>query len=662
MRRLPPARLTAALVTFAIGLSGCGGGSRSTSPVPPLAQHIEPNMFTGAGGFGYDETFVRNSQFIKRATFGRLGFDVAVRLQNPQGLLAYAAAMDRPGSTNHQLLTPSEVADRFMATSSDYAKATKYLQGNGLLVSGWPQRMLLHVIGTQAALEQAFQTKFGWYRHGAEQFIAPMIAPHVPQGVPIVGSANIVYRTKRYTPSVVHAATNGFLSGYSPQQIQTVFDYIGAYNVGYLGGGITIGIIGTGPVSVQSTGHLGDLDAMRAIFHNIGTNPLTVVSRLGSGFAAPPAVTAPCNQSSNPQLPPSESPTPTCNPEDGETQIDTEQTATLAPGANVQYYLDFVPSDSQGFSAQGLALADAEIADAIAGNTADILSLSFGGDEPSLASQNPPPFNSAGTGFEQIMFANAVAQGMSIFVSSGDLGANACMDTGGGPFFNNLCVSYPATDTNVTAVGGVTTPLDSAGRLTGPIVAWGQSTSGGFGGTGGGISAYIPQPSYQQGVPGMLNTPNCAGQPCRNVPDLSLEGDPHTGVAVVIDAFLGPSGQVVTPFGGTSVAAPEMAAMWALVLNACKVKGTCIPGQTGPKAYRTGLANPFFYLIYTGKATQSYALTFYDVLYGSNGQQPGGPTPGPTFDPGYNSGTGYDQTTGVGVPFARSLVKAITGI
>lgn len=659
MRRLRPARLTAALAAIAIGFSGCGGGSRSSSPIPPVA-HVAPNMFTGAGGFGYDETFVRNSQFIKRAHFSQFGFDVAVRLQNPQGLQAYAAAMNRPGS-NRQLLTPAEVADRFMATASDYAKATKYLQGNGLLVSGWPQRMLLHVVGTQAALEKAFATQFGWYRHGTEQFLAPMIAPHVPQGVPIVGSANIVYRTKRFTPPVVHAMPNGLLSGYSPQQIQTVFDYIGAYNVGYIGGGVTIGIIGTGPVSVQSPGHLGDLEALRSIFHAIGNNPLTVVSRNGSGFATPPAVTAQCNQSSNPNLPPSESPTPTCNPEDGEAQIDTEQTATLAPGANVQFYLDFQPSDSQGFTAQGLALADAEIADAIAGNTADILSLSFGGDEPSLASQNPPPFNSSGTGFEQIMFANAVAQGMSIFVSSGDLGANACQDTGGGPNFNNLCVSYPASDTNVTAVGGVTTPLDSAGRLIGPIVAWGQSSGGGFRGTGGGISAYIPQPSYQQGVPGMLNTPNCAGQPCRNVPDLSLEADPNTGVAVVLDAAAGLGGQVVTPFGGTSVAAPDMAAMWALVLSACRVKGTCIRGQTGPKAYRTGLANPLFYLIYTGKATQSYALTFYDVLYGNNGQQ-GGPTPGPTFDPGYSAGVGYDQTTGIGVPFARALVKAVAGI
>jgi subtilase family serine protease len=655
MRRHSPVRYAAALTAFAIGVTGCNGGSKSAPAIPPVAPG-PPNLFTGSSGFGYDATFVRNSTFIKPAKFGRLGFDVVVRLQNPQGLLAYARTMHDPRGPNYrQFLTPLQVADRFMATSSDYKKATAYLKGNGLLVTGWPQRMMLHVIGTQAQLEKAFNTKFGWYRHRSEQFIAPMSAPHVPSGVPIVGSANIVYRTKRYTPSVVHVSSNGLFSGYSPQQIATVFDYAGAYNVGFIGGGINIGIIGTGPVSVAAPGHVGDLETLRATYHAIGSNSLQVVSHIGDGFAAPPPVTKPCNQSSNPQLPPSESPTPTCNPEDGEAQIDTQQSATLAPGSIVQFYLDFVPSDSQGFTAQGLALADPEIQDALANNTSDILSLSFGGDEYSLSQEVPPPFNSSGNGVEQLMFAQATTQGISVFVSSGDLGANTCLDNPGSPHENDLCVSYPASDVNVTAVGGVTTPINGSGQLIGPITAWGQSTSGGFGGTGGGVSAFIGQPLYQQGVSGIIGTQ------FRNLPDLSLEADPNTGVAVVVNADPSLGGEQILGFGGTSVAAPEMAAMWALVLSACRVRGAC-PGAPGglSKPYRMGLANPFFYDIYSGRASQSYALTFYDVVYGNNGQQ--GPTPGPTFLPGFPSGVGYDQTTGIGVPFARSLIKGIAGL
>ena len=44
-----------------------------------------PNLFTGSTGFGWDQAFVRNSAFVKRATFGRLGFDVVVSCATRRG-------------------------------------------------------------------------------------------------------------------------------------------------------------------------------------------------------------------------------------------------------------------------------------------------------------------------------------------------------------------------------------------------------------------------------------------------------------------------------------------------------------------------------------------------------------------------------------------------
>jgi hypothetical protein len=47
-------------------------------------------------------------------------------------------------------------------------------------------------------------------------------------------------------------------------------------------------------------------------------------------------------------------------------------------------------------------------------------------------------------------------------------------------------------------------------------------------------------------------------------------------------------------------------------------------------------------------------------VYGDNQQVPSQPGPtSPPLDPGYNAGTGYDLVTGIGVPFARSLIKAV---
>jgi subtilase family serine protease len=690
MRRFHSARVLAATALIAFGLTSCG--PHGTSPVPMT--QAQTNPFNGDSAFLYNSTFLRESHYLKPAVFGTLGFDVIVRLQNPEGLIQYAKdASNAKSPTYRQFLTPEQVADRFMATTSDYAAATAYLKRYGLKVAGWSSRMILHVTGTQHQLESAFSTKFGWYKNRNETFLAPIMAPRVPKGVPIVGSLNIVYRTRDFQPSKI-TVSNGLTSGYSPQQMQLAFDYAGAYNVGYTGAGITIGVIGTGGVSINSTGHLGDLEAMRGIYGAQGANTITLEAVTGAGFATPPAVTkttSSCNDTTpaggdNPNLPPSESPTSTCNPEDGEAQIDTEQTALLSPGSAIQFYLGYQPSSTNpsdsGFSAQGLGgdLWIPELAQALQTNTADILSISFGGDEESFTPQLLASI--------QTLFAAAQSQGIAVFASSGDNGAYACQDGLGNGNPNDKCVSYPATDANVTAVGGVNTPLNGAGQLVGPITAWGETTSGGLGGTGGGVSSVVSMPKYEQlcglpsgceVMPGMT-AGSCGSPPCRNVPDVSLEADPLTGVATVMNADPSIGPRQVVSFGGTSVAAPEMAAQWGLVLGVCKSKGLCgIKPPNGP-AYRTGnaaaLLYPLYYVVAGGKAIESpsYPITFYDVLFGSNGQchqQPSGPscptpgptgTPGPTFLPGNGTGVGYDQSTGLGVPFARALIKALSGV
>jgi kumamolisin len=175
-------------------------------------------------------------------------------------------------------------------------------------------------------------------------------------------------------------------------------------------------------------------------------------------------------------------------------------------------------------------------------------------------------------------------------------------------------------------------------------------------GSGGGISAFVPIPAWQTGA-GI--TPSN-----RNVPDIALDADSTTGVATIVNASFGfvDSGA----YGGTSVAAPEAAAMWALVLSACKQTPSCVGAGSGPHPYRFGNAAPRFYGIYDNAA--QYPATFYDVLFGNNGVTPctqtspgcGGSTATP--EPGFNAGVGYDLTTGIGVPFARHLITAVVGV
>jgi subtilase family serine protease len=710
----------AALSVAALTLTACGGGSSPSTPQQSQPQGIAtapaqtgPVSSNQGSGFYYDQAFVQKAQLLGPAKFSRLGIDVVMRMHDQAGVIAFAKAVSDPKSGSYrQFLTPEQIADRFGASVTDQNTAIAYFHKYGIWVSGWKQRMMVHVAGSQSQLESAFHTKFGNYRSPeGELFIAPENAPAVSANVPLVGSANIVARTKRFTRQFVPSKGNG--TGYSPQQMAAAFDFDGAYAAGYAGTGVTIGIIGTGPIVVTNAKKIGDADAYRELYNVGGSGYVTEVATTGSdpvvngasGFAPPlPVNLIGCNASqTNPNdgYPSSDSPTPTCNPEDLEAQLDTEQSSSLAKDAAVEFYLAYNPNDGcaqsngnpvqgspcpagAGIPEQGIFETDEELQTIIDHNTADVVSGSYGGPELGDVDVSPvsPPaeFTSSGTGLDPTEFAMMVSEGMAVFMSSGDAGSNTCQ-LGVAGHVDSLCVSYPASDPSVTGVGGTTTPLNAAGQIAGPITAWGVSTSAGSGGTGGGVSAYFPQPAWQLGAPGIIGTPLN-----RNVPDLALEGDPATGVAVLLYADKSFGGAELGGVGGTSVAAPEMAAMWALVVQACKQNAAC--ASKGPAAHpgRLGSPNPLIYGMYQSAAV--YGSTFLAVLYGDNSQtaycsnpqnaagdpidcptpapgQTATPTPSiPPLDPGYsaNPDGGYNQLTGLGVPFARALIRSVVGI
>jgi hypothetical protein len=108
-------------------------------------------------------------------------------------------------------------------------------------------------------------------------------------------------------------------------------------------------------------------------------------------------------------------------------------------------------------------------------------------------------------------------------------------------------VEYPAASPYVTAVGG--TSLAAAGNARGWTESvWSTSPREG---TGSGCASYEPKPTWQTDT-GCKN---------RTVADVSAVADPATGVAVY-DSFNNEGGWNV--FGGTSVATPIIAAVYAL--------------------------------------------------------------------------------------------------
>ena len=172
------------------------------------------------------------------------------------------------------------------------------------------------------------------------------------------------------------------------------------------------------------------------------------------------------------------------------------------------------------------------------------------------------------------------AKGIAVTVSTGDSGYG---------------VQSPASYPYVTAVGG--TSLTSSGGTYSETV---------WSGAGSGCSRYTAQQSWQSGT-----VKNCAK---RALADVSAVADPNTGVAVYDStSYQGAVGWL--RFGGTSVSAPIIGAVYALANNA------------------GGTATPY----------SAPAGSLHDVTSGRNGHCNRTPAL-------CTAGTGWDGPTGLGTP------------
>ncbi len=163
-------------------------------------------------------------------------------------------------------------------------------------------------------------------------------------------------------------------------------------------------------------------------------------------------------------------------------------------------------------------------------------------------------------------------------------------------------VEYPAASQNVVAVGG--TSLHSSG---------GAYTETAWSGAGSGCSAYETKPSWQHDT-------GCAR---RSVADVSAVADPSTGVWVY-DTYGGDPGWEI--FGGTSVASPIIASVYALAYGG--------PSTNQPASY-----------LYAN------AGSLHDVTSGTQ-RQLRGVVP-------LHRGHGYDGPTGLGSPNALGAFVAV---
>ncbi len=306
----------------------------------------------------------------------------------------------------------------------------------------------------------------------------------------------------------------------------------------------------------------------------------------------------------------------------GEIALDVEWAHAMAPGATIDLILGNVQQETIQGELTALLQATSY---AVNQNIGSVISQSFGTGETCLT---PALVQSAHQVFQQ-----ARANKQTVFASAGDTGAGVVQcDAQGNPVTLAQGVNYPASDPLVTSVGGTTLTAGLDGAYMSET-AWNDSQQGN-GATGGGVSKLFAQPGFQQ---------NVVNSTMRAVDDISLDGDPLTGVPVVTSS-LQPGQTLILPIGGTSVGSPIAAGMTALFDQAAG-------------GVRLGFVNSALYRI--AQNTTAYGLAFHDVQAGNNTFTFQDGNGNVATIAGFQTATGWDAPTGLGTPNAVNLAKLL---
>jgi subtilase family serine protease len=558
-----------------------------------------------------------------------------------------AEQLDKSSPNYHRWLTPEEFGQRFGPSDADIQTISSWLSSHGIQVNSVAKgRNVIEFSGNASQIREAMHTEIHRYVVKGEEHWANAGDPQIPAALsPVVAGPLTLhnFHRKPMARSLGQFSRSKATGEVRPVHPEFTFninsacglnltcyavgpaDFAAIYHVQQLWNA-SPAIDGTGQsiaIANDSNINIADARNFRSLFGLPANDPIVTVVGTDPGK----------------------------NGDEIEADIDTQWTGAIAKNATIHLVIA-----ANTNSSNGVDLAAQHI---VQNNVANILSESFGSCESNLGTSGNQFFNG--------LWQQAAAQGITVFVSTGDSGAAGCENpnpnvTTPQPATTGLAVSGIASTPFNTAVGGTdfnqfnaqstfwnTTPTTSATgqtQLTAkgyiPENVWNDSCTNavygaaGFStniltncndntvspsfidpvGTGGGMSTIYSKPAWQTAL-----TP---GDGKRDIPDVSLfagaglvgsfyvicQQDTNTGNAA---CDLNSPFQNFSAVGGTSVSTQAFAGIMALVLQ-----------KNSPNA-GLGLINP---TLYTLAATQMPAncnssnpaasCIFNDITVGTN--------------------------------------------
>ena len=581
---------------------------------------------------------------------GPVQIAVALRWRHSEELSALDQAVSDPRDPGYgHYLSSQEFRARFSPSEPQVEEVAGFLRDAGLRVTGVSASgMLVKATASAGTVERAFHTRLGTYRYRGRELRAPANPISLPADLqgnvagvlgldqslvqPLTVKPPLGYIPARPCSSYWARKVTGFrvptaygqqqpwvACGYTPLQMQ------GAYGVGDLieggtnGSGVTVGVVD----AFSAPKILKDLNEYSR------RHGLAAVSSLTK------TVFKPCQRQCE-----------AFNREGwfGEEVLDLDAVHAMAPGADLAYY--------GGRDSTSMNMLEA-LARAVDDNDASIITNSYGniGQSPKYGYLN------ASLQVQQ----QAIAQGIGLYFASGDEGDDR--------FYGRIATEFPSSSPMVTSVGGTSLgvgPLDnhlfelgwSRHRVQENAAGkWNPAPPGAYSdGGGGGTSRQFNQPTYQEGVV-PNNLARRYGDPARVAPDVSMDGNPDTGL-LVGETQRFPNGTRYGEYriGGTSLSSPLLAGYMALAEQAA--------------GSRIGFANPAFYAlagtdVYLDllPAKTNVAIVQNQFLNGINPKD-GSVRYLDTLSRRNSSlkvTPGYDNATGLGAPNGALLIAALAG-
>ena len=576
-----------------------------------------------------DSSLFKLDLLLKRPAAQQAAFDHLV-----------AAQQDPRSGLFHAWLTPAQIGALYGPAQSDLDMLTAWLAAQGLHVDEVsPSRIFVRISAPAGSVARAFSTSVHLFTlSDGQQLRSATSEPAVPTAFTglisaIAGLSDTPDLPTSHMGPVVSESTGQaapdakpmdpakpeYTSSSTGNHYITPGDFAILYDVptqtAINGSGQKVAIIG------RSRVNSADITNYQAAVGLAAKLPNTIIPPLG----ADPGQSGTGDQ--------------------GEATLDVQRVLGTAPGAQA----DLVVSTN---AAGGLRTA---IQYNVQTLLDPVMTISFGACEVNAGYANVELYTN--------LFAQAAAEGISVFVSAGDSAAAGCdPDFTTPPASQVASINYICSSGFATCVGGTEfndsanpaqywSSSNSSTRVSAlaniPEGAWNEPMSTGatpvlqVAGGGGGVSLYTPKPSFQAG-------PGVPGDGFRDVPDVSFSSAGH-------DSYFGcytASGATCTVsnglfyyagFYGTSAAAPSMAAITALLNQS---SGSA-QGNLNPLLYRLG-ASPANGAFHDATVASSGVTNCSVSVPSLCNNSTAGPTGLSGGQPGFLLTAGYDLATGLG--------------